>query len=160
MPAKPARPKIITETDGPFAGWTRWHAEDEGRFSDLIGPSWFKIGEDGQAICRAPTENRHANLQGHLHGGYLMAFVDQVLFAVARPSLKTSFAVTLTCNTEFVGAGEVGAYLDGTGEIMKETGKTIFIRGELSQGGLEGEGGERRLLCTFSGVLRKFPRPS
>lgn len=144
------RPKLITETEGPYAGWTRWHAEDQGRFSDLIGPSWFKTLDDGRAICRSPTEARHSNMQGFLHGGFLMAFVDQVLFAVARGSLKDSGAVTLTCNTEFVGTGKVGEPIDGVGEIMKETGKTIFIRGELLQGD--------DLVCTFSGVLRKFPR--
>ena len=151
-------PEIITETEGPFAGWQRWHARDEGRFSDLIGPMWFRTDAGGRARCRAPTEPRHANMQGFLHGGYLMAFVDQVMFGIARGSLiGVARAVTLTCNTEFIGAGRVGVPLDGTGEIVKETGKTIFLRGELTQEDEEEESGER-LICTFSGVLRKFPR--
>ena len=144
----PPEPHI--ETEGPFAGWTRWHAQDQQRFSDLIGPMWLRTEADGRVLCRAPTERRHSNGQDYLHGGYLMAFIDQVMFGVARPSLTDHFAVTLTCNTEFVGAGEVGVPLDGTGEIVHETQKTIFVRGELMQ--------QDRIICTFSGALRKFPR--
>lgn len=146
--------RTVVEESGPMAGWTRWHAEDYGRWSDLMGPSWFKWsgGEFGQGTvtCRLPTEKRHANWQDHLHGGFLMSFIDQVLFAVAMPSLQANSAVTLTCNTEFTGGGMVGEPIDGTGLIVKETGKTIFIRGELHQ--------TDNLICTFSGVLRKFPR--
>ncbi|MEE4350608.1 MAG: PaaI family thioesterase [Pacificimonas sp.] len=150
--AKRPQRRMVVEEDGPMKGWTRWHAENYGRFSDLIGPSWMRVGDDGKAVCRIPTEHRHANWQDYLHGGFLMAFIDQVLFAVAMPSLRTHSAVTLTCNTEFIGGGKVGTPLDGTGEIIKETGKTIFIRGELYQ--------PDNLICAFSGVLRKFPRKS
>ncbi|MBZ6378179.1 hypothetical protein B5C34_01145 [Pacificimonas flava] len=154
MSTERTKRRTLVETEGPFEGWTRWHAENYNRFSDLIGPSWFKwdgggIGE-GKVVCRIPTEQRHANWQDYLHGGFLMAFIDQVLFAVAMPSLREHSAVTLTCNTEFVGGGKVGTPLDGSGEIVKETGKTIFIRGELYQ--------PDNLICAFSGVLRKFPR--
>ncbi|MEM8827681.1 MAG: hotdog domain-containing protein, partial [Pseudomonadota bacterium] len=70
--------------------------------------------------------------------------------ACARPALDGGPAVTLTCNTEFVGAGRFGTPVDGTGEIIRAARRTIFLRGLVTQ---EGE-----TLCIWSGVLRKFGR--
>ena len=41
--------------------------------------------------------------------------------------------------------------VDATGEILKETGKMIFVRGLLRQGD--------HLVCSFTGTMRKVPRP-
>ncbi len=133
-------------TDGPYAGWQRWKGRHEKRFSDLIGHYYFR-DVDGRVECRMDTGMQHANGFGYLHGGFLMAFIDQVLFAVARPRLAFGGAVTMTCNTEFLGSAVPGTPLDGTGEILRETGKMLFIRGLLTQGGSN--------VCGFSGTLRK-----
>jgi uncharacterized protein (TIGR00369 family) len=138
-------------TDGEFAGWSVWHGRNEGRFSDLLGNFYFRQQADGSVLARMATDQRHANGHGFLHGGFLMSFVDMAMFAFIAPLLETQGAVTLSCATDFLGAGVVGQPIDATGEILKETGKMIFVRGLLRQGD--------HLVCSFTGTMRKVPRP-
>jgi uncharacterized protein (TIGR00369 family) len=145
MPA----PELMTE--GPFAGWLQWRGLHRNRFSELLGAHYYRVREDGAVECAMPTEERHLNGLGFLHGGFLMAFIDQTMFAIARPHLSpTVGAVTLSCDTHFLGSGVAGKTILGTGEIMKETGKLLFIRGLLSQ--------EGNSVCAFTGTLRKVTR--
>lgn len=137
-------PILITE--GPFAGWHRWRDMNEGRFQDLIGAVYFRRRDDGTIECRAATGREHSNMQDMLHGGYIMAFIDQALFAIAAPSLALHRAVTVTCNTEFLGAGVPGEDILAHGEITRETGKMLFLRGMVTQGGP---------VASFSSVLKK-----
>ncbi len=138
-------------TEGPFAGWTQWRGAHLNRFSDLIGAHYWRINDAGAVECAMPTEDKHMNGLGYLHGGFLMAFIDQVLFAIARPRLSPSVgAVTLSCDTHFLGSGVPGKVIEGTGEILRETGKLLFIRGLLTQ--------EGNSVCAFTGTLRKVTR--
>jgi len=137
-------PILITE--GPFAGWSRWRNPDEGRFQDMIGMVYFRVRSDGSMECRAATGRQHTNMADMLHGGYTMAFIDQALFAIAAPKLTQHRAVTLTCNTEFIGAGRPGKDIFATGEVLRETGKMLFLRGIVSQDGP---------IASFSAVLKK-----
>jgi uncharacterized protein (TIGR00369 family) len=138
-------------TEGPFAGWTRWRGHHRNRFTDLIGAHYIRIGEDGAVECAMPAEDKHLNGLGFLHGGFLMAFIDQVMFAIARPRLSATVgAVTLSCDTHFLGSGVAGKNIHGSGEILRETGKMLFIRGLLTQDG--------NSVCAFTGTLRKVTR--
>jgi uncharacterized protein (TIGR00369 family) len=143
----------VTEkiTEGPYAGWTPWRGHFQNRFSELLGPHYYRVNEAGVVEARMPTEEKHLNGLGFLHGGMLMAFIDQLLFAIARPRLSpTVGAVTLSCDTHFLGAGRHGIDLEGSGEILRETGKMLFIRGIVTQSGEN--------VCAFTGTLRKVTR--
>lgn len=94
----------IEIADGPFKGWRRWSQLDADSFQSLVGPVYFRAGADGSVECRSPTETKHRNNQGRLHGGYVTTFIDMALFAIAAPALTAHRAVTLTLNTEFLGA--------------------------------------------------------
>ena len=138
-------------THGPYAGWTLWRGHHPNRFSELLGPYYFRTDEAGIVRCKMETGVQHMNGLGFLHGGFLMAFIDQVMFAVVRHRLSATVgAVTLSCDTHFLGSGRAGQVLDGTGEIMKETGKMLFVRGMLSQDG--------EPVCAYTGTLRKVTR--
>ena len=144
-----AGPELMTE--GPFAGWYQWRGHHPNRFSDLIGAHYYRVNEKGAVECAMPAEEKHLNGLGFLHGGFLMAFIDQTLFAIARPRLSASVgAVTLSCDTHFLGSGVAGKTIHGTGEILRETGKLLFIRGLLTQ--------EGHSVCAFTGTLRKVTR--
>lgn len=136
--------EIIDEGDG----WKRWLPRHEGRFIDLIGPFSFRELADGSVECRMETSLRHANGLGFLHGGYLMAYIDMALFAIARPKLAPGTGgVTLTCNTEFLGGGIPGEPIYAQGEVLRETGKMLFLRGIVHQ--------RDERVCAFSATLRK-----
>src|SRR3546814_15368377 len=110
-------PRLMEE--GPFKGWMRWRDMDQGRFSDTIGPVYFRAREDGTVEAAAETGRQHSNLQDMLHGGYIMAFIDQVLFAVAGPRLTKPRVVPLTCTPEFPVCGWRGEVLHTPGPVTR-----------------------------------------
>jgi acyl-coenzyme A thioesterase PaaI-like protein len=144
----------ITETDGPYQGWMRWQPRGDGRFAEAaLGPFFFRDEPDGRSVrCIIETGIQHTNGADFLHGGFIMSYADMVYFAIAWRSLEDTLAVTLTANYEFVGAGRAGVPLEAVGEIIKETGKLIFVRALLSQGDVP--------VCMTTATLRKIsPRP-
>ncbi len=140
----------ITVTEGPYAGWMRWRTTSDGRFADAaLGPFHFKDEPDGKSVRSViETGQQHTNGADFLHGGFIMAYADMVYFAIAWKQLEQTFAVTLTSNYEFMGAGVAGVPLEAVGEVLKETGKLIFVRAVLSQNG--------QPVCTTSATLRKI----
>ncbi len=150
MPA----PTLIIE--GPYRGWNRWHASNEGRFTDHLGEIYYRDGAypDGSGVvCAMETARHHSNGLGFLHGGLLMAFVDVALFTVIRHQLsREKGAVTLQASTDFIGAGTVGKPLEGRGHVVKESGKLIWVAGTLTQ-----DDGAH-LVAQWHGILRKIIR--
>jgi acyl-coenzyme A thioesterase PaaI-like protein len=144
----------IVIQDGPYAGWMRSGTNSNGRFADAaLGPLYFRDEPDGKSVrCVIETGIQHTNGADFLHGGFIMSYADMVYFSIAWRPLEHSFAVTLTSNYEFVGAGIAGVPLDAVGEVIKETGKLIFVRALLSQ--------NDNPVCMTTATLRKIsPRP-
>jgi uncharacterized protein (TIGR00369 family) len=119
-------------------------------FGVPIGQIWWRHLDERSTEVAIETHDGHRNGAGALHGGFLMSFADMALYAASVRSLVDVTAVTLTCNTEFLGAGLPGQPLVATMEILQETGKVIFLRGVVRQDG--------RAVISFSGTLRKVPR--
>lgn len=139
-------------TDGPFQGWWTWGRGGD-PFETLIGPFHYRLDPAGTPISATMPRPEHCNGGGFLHGGFLMSFVDFTLFAIAHHALGAGYAVTLTCSTEFLGAGKPGLRLDGRGEVTRETGSMIFVQGRLSQADVS--------IIAFSGILKKIrPKPN
>lgn len=132
--------------DGPFAGWTTWSAGSD-PYETAIGPFCFRV-EDGATRCGFEPKPHHLNGGGTIHGGCLMSFADFALFAIAHNALTGAKAVTLTCNSEFIGAGTMGGVVEATGEVLRETRSLIFVRGLVTQAS--------RPLLAFSGTLKKI----
>lgn len=131
-------------------GWRRWQFSDPTRFNQLMGPMMFRV--DGTvARVRWTPEHRHSNLSNHVHGGALLAFIDVSLFAAARGFgvITAGTAVTLDLNTQFIGGGAIDVPLEAQVELLKETGRLLFLRGLVVQG--EGEA----TIAGFSGTIRK-----
>ena len=146
-------PMLITE--GAFAGWHRWRDVDQGRFQDLVGPVYFRRRDDGVVDCRSETGRQHSNMADMLHGGYIMTFIDQALYAMAADHLETHRAVTVTCTTDFVGAGIPGRDILAHGEVVRAAGSMIFLRGTVTQRGEDGDSATDRVVAAFSAVLKK-----
>lgn len=136
-------------TDGENAGWIRWRREPDGRFASLLGDFFFRQGAHG-VECRMETDRRHSNGLGYIHGGFIMSFIDMAMFAFIYRQLENSAAVTLSCATDFLSAGIVGKPIEASGEILKETGKMLFVRGLVTQDGVN--------VASFTGTMRKVPR--
>ena len=142
------------ELDG---GWISWNLKDKDRFNSFIEPLSVRSErptEDGRprARVRMLPERRHSNLGDNVHGAVTLALVDVGLFAASHQfgSLDAGHSVTLDLSTQFVGAGRVGEPLDAIVELVRETGRLIFLRGLVVQGE-----SDRHIVLTFAGTIRK-----
>ncbi|HZQ00718.1 MAG TPA: PaaI family thioesterase [Reyranella sp.] len=127
-------------------------------FEDHTGPFYFKVEGDarkpGSVHCVLPTEPRHANYAGGVHGGAILTFADYALCLVAGRAAdggtNTSFAMTVSIAVEFLSSGKVGRPLEAAGEPLQVTGRMAFARGSITQDG--------KLIALWSGVVRHVPR--
>ncbi len=127
-------------------------------FEDHVGPFYFRIEGDarqaGSVHCVLPTEARHGNYAGGIHGGAILAFADYALCLVAGRAAdggtNNSFAMTVSITVEFLAAGCVGAPLQASGQPLQVTRRLAFARGTIEQ--------EARTIALWSGVCRHVPR--
>ncbi|MBA2936632.1 PaaI family thioesterase [Sphingomonas sp. CGMCC 1.13654] len=107
--------------------------------------------EGSVARVRIATGPGRANPLGALHGGFLLGFLDQAVFvgpATLGRLVMPNWAVTLNFATQFMAPGRADLPLDCVIEVVSETGKLLFLRGQMEQ--------ERQALLTFQATLRKI----
>lgn len=127
-------------------------------FEDHVGPFYFRIAGDaskpGSVHCVLPTEARHGNYRGGVHGGAILTFADYALCLVAGRAAdkgtNTSFAMTVSIAVEFLAAAQTGAPIEATGEPLQVTGRLAFARGSVTQQG--------KTIALWSGVVRHVAR--
>ena len=136
-------------TEGPFKGWLTW-GDGRDPFETLVGPLVFRTEADGTQRAAFLPERKHLNGGGAIHGGCLMSFADFSLFAIAHNALRDTHAVTMTFNSEFIGAGALDGWVEARGEIIRDTRSVVFVRGIVTQA--------ERPLLSFSGTLKKIAR--
>lgn len=141
----PSGPVVLSE--GRFAGWTSWSAGAD-PYETAIGPFCFRNESNGGVVCAFAPRREHLNGGGSIHGGALMSFADFALFAIAHNALAGAYAVTVTCNCEFLSAGQVDLVVEARGEVLRDTRSLLFARGTMTQAG--------RPLLAFSGTLKKI----
>ena len=138
-------------------GWISWNLKDKDRFNSFIEPLSVRAEpptSDGRPSARVrmlPTR-KHSNLGDNVHGAVTLALVDIALFAASHQfgSLNAGHSVTLDLSTQFVGAGRLGEPLDAVVELVRETGRLIFLRGLVVQGE-----GDEHIVLSFAGTIRK-----
>ena len=125
-----------------------WALADQTRFNSLFGPFLLKV-EGHVARVRMTPQHVHTNLSGRLHGGALLGFMDIALFAASRGFglIEAGTAVTLDLSVQFIGAGSAEEVVEAQVDLLKETGRLLFLRGLIVQG-------ETRV-AAFSGTIRK-----
>ncbi|MGK6319178.1 PaaI family thioesterase [Sphingomonas sp. DT-204] len=145
-------PFFSYEGDPDQPGWKLWKATDPTRFNTLLGALSVRV-DSAIARVRMTPEHRHSNLRDHVHGGALLGFIDVAMFAGCRGFgvLDAGGAVTLDLSAQFIGGAAIGTPIEAQVELLRETGRMLFVRGIVVQG--EGEGEQR--IAAFSGTLRK-----
>ena len=138
-------------------GWIGWNLKDKDRFNSFIEPLTVRVEpptSDGRPCARVRMipERKHSNLGDNVHGAVTLALVDIALFAASHQfgSLNAGHSVTLDLSTQFVGAGRLGEPLDAVVELVRETGRLIFLRGLVVQGD-----SDSHIVLSFSGTIRK-----
>ena len=146
MATEPAGFRYEEHPDHP--GWMRWGLHDRTRFNELLGPMLVRV-EGELARVRMTPERRHSNLSDHVHGGALLGFIDVALFGAARGFglIEAGTAVTLDLSVQFIGGGRIGEVLEARVELLRETGRLLFLRGLVVQG--------EDTVASFAGTVRK-----
>jgi uncharacterized protein (TIGR00369 family) len=134
---------------GEFAGWYHWPGD---RFELHSGPYFFRRDEAARVHCAFRVTEQHLNGGGTVHGGCLATFADYSLFALAQDALADMRGVTVSLNSEFIGAAVDGDLIEATGEVIRAGASLIFVRGLVTANG--------RPALGFSGVIKKLTRRS
>ncbi len=141
---------FVSEPDPDHPGWLSWRLADDTRFNaQVLGKMIVRPEGEGKARLRMFPEHKHTNLADNLHGGTILSFIDVSLFGGARVFglIEAGTAVTLDLSVQFIGAGKVGVPLDAEVELLRETGRLLFLRGLVVQS-------EERI-AAFAGTIRK-----
>ncbi|MBO9714014.1 PaaI family thioesterase [Sphingomonas sp.] len=139
---------FIFEDDPAFPGWKRWELPDPAKFNAFLGAMHVRV-EGGVARVRMVPEERHTNLRNHVHGGALLGFMDCALFGAARgfDVLTAGGASTLDLSAQFITGAEPGTPLEARVELLRETGRLLFMRGLVTQ--------DETIIASFTGTVRK-----
>ncbi|MFZ3035314.1 MAG: PaaI family thioesterase [Parvibaculum sp.] len=133
------------------AGFKGWDGTDP--FEDHVGPYFSRKNENGDVICAFEAEPHHVNGGGFLHGGCLMSFADYSLFAIAGDVLEGP-AVTVSFNAEFTAASPGNQIVYSRGDIVRNTGSMVFLRGQV----YSGTGDDELILLNFTGIVKRVKR--
>lgn len=144
---------FVHEPDPANPGWAKWYLSDQTSFNGHAIGQMLVRRDGGNAVrLRLQTEHRHANLNGAVHGGVILSMIDMSLFAAGRLVLGDHLArsVTLDTSCQFIGSGQIGHELEAVTEVLRETGRLVFLRGLMMQNDC--------LVASFTGTVRKPSR--
>ena len=144
---------IVHEPDPEFPGWWTWDVADKTRFNPhALGRLIVRKESDDAVRLRLFTARQHANLHDRVHGGVTLSLIDVALFVTSRilRGVNAAGSVTLDLSTQFISPGAIGEPLDAVTEVLRETGRLVFLRGKVEQDG--------NLIAAYSGAIRKPSR--
>jgi uncharacterized protein (TIGR00369 family) len=147
--APPRHPAFDAGPDPDNPGWTLLPAGETGRFVDTFGAMRIRVESDRKVRVRIEPARRHSNILGTVHGGLLLALVDHVLFVApsALGNPEVFGGVTLDVSAQFFNPVTTAAPVDAVVEILRETGRFVFLRGLIEQAGSN--------CAAFAGTIRK-----
>lgn len=114
-----------------------------------VGPFLRRDGADGVTVGLR-VEPHHCNEHGTLHGGVQMAMADYTVGTNARFGMGEEGTMSVSFDSAFVDAGQLGDWVEGRAVIVRRTGSMVFVRGELTVGD--------RTLLSFSSIVKRLRR--
>ncbi len=136
--------------DPEHPGWHHWNLKDDTLFNGAVMGKLITRKEGDKCRLRMFPERKHENLQGIIHGAVTLGLIDISMFTTMHvvDSGNAGPSVTLELSTQFIGGGDPARPIDAVTEIMRETGKLVFVRGEVVQ--------DDDCVAAYSGIVRKF----
>ena len=141
---------IPADEAGGEDGWHSWNLVDETRYNTAVLGKMQVRRERDQCRLRMFPERQHTNLGDNIHGAVTLGLIDIAMFATMHVcgSGEAGPSVTVELSTQFVDAGDPAKPLDALSEIVRETGRMMFVRGQAVQGD--------RIVASYSGIVRKM----
>lgn len=123
----------------------------EGEFVVKNGEIFWRPEEDGISFGTRIGE-RHCNLLGTCHGGWIATYLDIVLPLTGRftiPDFEERAMLTMNLSVDYLDAARSGDWLEGRASVLKRTGRMLFVQGMLQVGD--------RLVARGSAIFRIGP---
>lgn len=140
-------------TEGKWAGWAAWSDPHPDTFLQAIGRGYMRGESASKAQVGLETRSSHRNRLDTLHGGFLAAFADHAFFgglwAMGHRDVVNGMTVDLSM--QYLGVGRVGPDLIAQVELLRETGRMMFLRMLITQDGAP--------VAASTATLRKPSRP-
>lgn len=143
----------VVLTDGPWAGWSQWADPHPDTFLQAIGRGYMRGIAPGRAHVALETRSSHRNRLDTLHGGMIAAFADHAFFGGlwAMGHRDQVNGVTIDLTMQYLGAGKVGPNLLADVELLRETGRMLFLRMLITQDGAT--------VAASTATIRKVTKP-
>jgi uncharacterized protein (TIGR00369 family) len=129
--------------DPAAAGWEKVKAHN---FGELVGPIWRR----GDPLFGFAATEKHANHINIVHGGMLATFADQSMGMTAMRATGNKPHATIELNMQYIGAVNIGDFVESHCEVVRITRSIIFIRSTLKVG--------ERVVASASGVWKILQR--
>jgi hypothetical protein len=126
-----------------------WRAVASAAMPAGLGVPWAKKRGDDW-IYGLLTGPEHANPNGVVHGGVLMAFADHGLSFLAWEAADRAPCTTIQLNAHFLEAIKPGEFLELRAEVTRRTRGLVFVRGLLGAR----DGGGIRDVGAVDGIWR------
>ena len=99
-------------------------------FLSTNGPLYGCWDEDGLRLGFR-VEERHCNPTMVCHGGMLSAFADMLLplCSTYQANRTIGFQPTINLTCDFLAPAKLGAWVEGTGQLMRRTRNFLFAQG-------------------------------
>ena len=105
----------------------------------------FRKISDTEYEFTTVLQDFHMNASGTTHGGYIMSVLDSGMGTSAHQFIG-GVAVTISLNTNFIGASKPSDKILGYAKMKKQTSSLLFMYGELKC--------DDRLLATAEGIWK------
>jgi uncharacterized protein (TIGR00369 family) len=125
--------------DPTAAGWDMVEAHN---FGQHVGPIWRR----GDALFGFVAAEKHRNHIGIVHGGMLSTFADQAMGMTAQRATGGKRHATIELNVQFVGAVQIGEFVEAQCEVVRLTRSIIFMRSTMVVG--------TRVIGTATGIWK------
>lgn len=126
-----------------------WRALKGAALPAGLGVPWAKK-LDTKWLYGLLTNPAHANVNGVIHGGVLMAFADNGLSILAWEAAERAPCTTIQLNTHFLDAIKPGEFVVLRGEVTRRTRGLVFVRGVIAVHG----GDDARDVGAIDGIWR------
>jgi acyl-coenzyme A thioesterase PaaI-like protein len=121
-------------------------------FLDVYGEMAIRAEGPSLARLRMTPRSGHRNLMNTVHGGFLLAVIDHVLFVgpavIGIEGAEGGSTIDLT--TQFLAPVKPERAIDVLIETLRETYRMVFVRGLIEQDGVKA--------VAFSGTIKKASR--
>jgi len=91
----------------------------------------FRTISETEYEFKTTINEKHLNVAGITHGGYLSALIDAGAGTAAFRAAGNAPCVTISLDLKFIGASKVGDEVTGFVKILKKTNTLVFLFCEL-----------------------------